>query len=419
MFVIGASSSLDFSLVGRVTLAEVIAFMFVPVFWLNKKESYTNGNFTKCLLILGLMFFGVIICDIINQNIFWFSARAFARPVFMLGFLLFFIPVLKRDPLSITWMIYGRIISGIINYYRPSEFQKEAAANADSYAGVVFRIEPLVGAVVVAFAVFLYPRSKLLSACSFLGGAVSVALLGGARSSMLIWLSGAMFIFLIWFFKSSNRGRIKLTQGRIFTMATVMVLALTSMFFIYTYAAPKGWLGEGQRAKYHDQAHSKFGATPWGFMLSGRAAVYGAILGIQDRPLQGFGSWRHDLTSDYTYDAVRIVGADAALLNRINKLGRAQGAGHSVFFQAWVENGVLLAIAYVCALIVLGKVFLHSIKYDNSLTPYIVSMTVGFCWAFFFSPPGLGLRFSVGFFMAFFVVYVDKRKPLSRISILD
>lgn len=165
MFVIGATSTLDFSFVGRATVTEVIAFAFVPYFWLNKRESLTNGNLTNCLWILGLMFFGIIIADFIDETHFLFSARAFARPVFMLVFLLFFIPVLRRYSLILVGLVYGRLIANFINYYRPSGFQAEAAQTAATYQRIVFRVQLMISAVVVAFAGWVYPRSHLQLPC--------------------------------------------------------------------------------------------------------------------------------------------------------------------------------------------------------------------------------------------------------------
>jgi O-antigen ligase len=418
MFVIGATSSLDFSLVGRVTLAEVIAFAFVPYFWLNKNESWSNGNLTKCLWILGLMFFGIIIADFINENHFIFSARAFARPVFMLGFLLFFIPVLRRDPLSLVGLVYGLLISSVINYYRPSEFQAEAAQTAATYEGIVFLVQPMISAVVVAFAVWVYPRSRLAAAGAIFVGACSVVAVGGARSTILVWLLAAVLLVGIWLLKSRNRRRIELTKGRLVMLASMGVVAMSLVYAGYVYAAPRGYLGELQQQKMLTQSQTVFGNSPLGLIVSGRTATYSAILGIMDRPILGFGSWRHDLTSVYVVEAIASVGTDPKIMDALKSGGQVPGAGHSVLFQAWVENGLIPAIAYMAIFVITLKVLLFNIKYENRLTPYFVLTIAVFSWAFFFSPPGLGLRFSVGLFMAMYVVFMDKRRPLSNVAVL-
>lgn len=418
MFVIGATSSLDFSLIGRVTLAECIAFAFVPYFWLNKRESWLNGNSTKCFWILGFMFFGVIIGDWINQNYLLFSARASARPVFMLAFLLFFIPVLRQDPLSLVGLVYGRVISGIINYYRPSEFEQVSAQTAATYAGVVFRIQPLISAMVLAFAVWVYPRSRLAAAGSILVGACSVVAVGGARSSILNWILAAAVLVAIWFLKSNNRRRIQLSKGRLAMFASLSVVIMSLVYAAYVFAAPRGYLGELQEQKIQEQAQTIFGSSPLGLILAGRPQVYGAMLGIIDRPIFGFGSWRHDLTSIYVVEAMITVGTDPKMMDAFNSGGVASGAGHSVLFQGWVENGLIPAMTYMALFFIVLKVFVFNIKYENRLTPYVVLTILSFSWNFFFSPPGIGLRFSAGLFMAMYVVFMDKRRPLSRMAVL-
>jgi hypothetical protein len=418
MFVIGATSSIDYSLIGRVTVAETIAFLFVPYFWLTNHRSYVNLNFKKSIWLLALMFFGVIVADFINQNHFLFSARAFARPVFMLGFLLFFIPVLVRDPLSLVYLVYGRVLTSMVNYYRPSQFEQEGAADASSYAGVVFRLEPLIGAIAIAFAVYIYPRNRLLAALSFLGGGATVILVGGARSGILIWACAAVMIFAIKWLKSGTSRRITLTRTSIVGLGMVGVIVLSTMYFLYIWAAPRGYLGEVQESKMMEQQQTVFGATPLGFLVAGRPQVYGAVLGILDRPILGFGSWRHDLTSIYVVEAIASVGTNPKLMDQLSAGGSAGGAGHSVLFQGWVENGVVPAVSYIGIFIIIMRVFLFNIKYENRLTPYFIITIVGFTWAFLFSPPGLGLRFSIGLYLAFYVVFMDKQKALARVAVL-
>lgn len=418
MFIIGATSKLDFSLVGRVTLAEVIAFAFVPYFWLSKRESWSNQNLSKCLWILVFMFVGVALSDIINHNYLLFSARALARPVFMLGFLLFFIAALRRDPLSIIAMVYGQVIAGIIKYVRPSDFVDAGAQELGSYAATVFRVQPLVATFFTALAVYLYPRSRLAAAASFLTAGFSIVAIGGARSSAAFWVMACLAVILIWKIKSKVARRIELSNGRIFVLGIICFLGLASIYTAYIYAAPRGYLGEMQASKIQAQSDTVFGASPLGLILSGRTQVYAAVLGVLDNPIWGFGSWRHDLTSVYVVEAMASVGTDPRVMDMMARGGSPPGAGHSVLFQAWVENGVILAICYISVFIITFRVFLFNIRYENRITPFIIINVITFVWAFFFSPPGLGLRFSVGLYMAIYVVFMDRRKPLSQVAVL-
>lgn len=419
MFVIGATSSLDYSLIGRVTVAETLAFAFIPYFWLTSHRSYINANFKKSVALLALMFLGVVVGDFINQTPFLFSARVFARPIFMLGFVLFFVPVLVRDPLSLVYMVYGRVIAGAINYYRPSEFEGLNAADAASYAGVVFRVQPMITAVALAGAVFIYPRSRILAALSFLAAGAAVVMVGGARSSILVWVVAAAFLIILKLLKSNRSRRIRITKARLLAMGSVVGVVLASTYFLYIWAAPRGYLGEVQEQKMITQQETTFGASPLGFILAGRPQVYGAILGIMDRPLLGFGSWRHDLTSIYSIEAMASVGTNPRLMDVMRQTGgNIGGAGHSVVFQAWVENGVVPAIAYFLIFSIVLKVLIFNIKYENRLAPYFIFTITSFSWSFFFSPPSISVRFSIGLLLAFYVVFLDRKRPLARIAVM-
>lgn len=419
MFVIGATSTFDFSLVGRVTLAEVIAFVFIPYLWLNKRESFFNQNLIKCFWIISLMFVGVAISDFINQNYFWFSARALARPVFMLGFLLFFIPVLKRDPLSIVAMVYGQVLAGVIKYIRPSQFEDAGTLDLESYAGIAFRVIPLVSAIVIALAVWVYPRSRLVASCCFIVGGAAVVWFSGPRSTTLNWVLAASIVACVWFLKAKTRGRrIELSKTRLALLGASALGVLSLVYAAYVYAAPRGYLGETQERKMLEQSETVFGASPLGLVLAGRPQCYGAVLGVIDRPIFGHGSWRHDLTSIYVFEAIASVGTDPGLIDIMTRGGGAAGAGHSVIMQAWVENGFLPAFALIAAMLIIIKVGIYSIRYDNRMTPYFIITIISFGWAFLFSPPGMWLRFSIGLFMAFYVVFMDKRRPLARVAVL-
>lgn len=418
MFVIGATTTIDYSLVGRVTVAETIAFLMIPYFWMTSHRSYINANFKKSITLLALMFLGTAVADFINQNYFLFSARALARPVFMVGYLLFFIPVLSRDPLSLVYMVYGKIIAGIVNYFRPSEFQTEGAADAANYAGVVFRVQPLIGALVIAFAVFIYPRSRILAALSFLAGGAAAVAVGGARSSILIWVLAAGVLITIKFFKSARSKRIILTKTRLAGLVTVALLGLTSVYAFYLWAAPRGVLGEVQERKILQQQNTVFGASPLGFVLAGRPQVYGAILGVMDRPILGFGSWRHDLTSPYVVEAIGSVGTDPKVMDQLASVGGTGGAGHSILFATWVQNGLMPAVSVVLMFVIMLKVGLFNIRYENRLTPFFLYSIIAFCWAFFFSPPGIGFRFDIGLFLAFYVVFMDRKGSLAQMAVL-
>jgi O-antigen ligase len=188
--------------------------------------------------------------------------------------------------------------------------------------------------------------------------------------------------------------------------------ALTLAYIGYINLAPAGVLGEDQRIKFEEQTTTTLGTSPLGLVLGGRPQVYGAILGIKERPILGFGSWRHDLTSVFVVDAFTDVGNDPRLIDHMNKTGAVSGAGHSVLFQAWVENGIVPAACWILIAFIALKVSVFNIQNNNIYTAFFIINLGAFFWTFFFSPPPVFLRYLVGIYMAYYVVFLDKKAPL-------
>ena len=152
MFMVGATLTFDFFAIGKITLSEVIAFGSTPLLLFTSRQHLLNRNFKVCSTILILMFFGVIVSDLVNRNFFWFSARAFARPIFIFGWMLFFAAALGRGQKTLVYFVYGRIVAAVILYFRPSVLH--ATGYTSDYAAVVFKFEPILAFIVCAAAVF-------------------------------------------------------------------------------------------------------------------------------------------------------------------------------------------------------------------------------------------------------------------------
>jgi hypothetical protein len=215
-----------------------------------------------------------------------------------------------------------------------------------------------------------------------------------------------------------KKARAAISNRKWKAIAATGFAGLILIYYAYTYAAPRGMLGELQRSKYVNQTTSIYGDSPLGLIVTGRAEAYGAILGIAERPLFGFGSWRHDLTQPYLFKAIRLVGRGGPDPSETSG-GKVRGAGHSVLLQAWVENGIFPAFALIAVLVLILRVAWFNARYDTIYTPYFIVATISFSWGFLFSPPGLGLRVTIGLFMAFYTVFMDtKNKPDALQSIL-
>lgn len=412
LFLCGALTTFDIRIVGRVTIAEILVFISLPILFLTRKVIFWNSNFLRCSLLLAAMFIFTIIGDLYNGFYLELSARAFARPVFIFGFMLFFIFIFERAPKSLVWFAYGLVIAGVINYFRPSEFEKEGSDNASTYAGVVFRVEPLIFALAATSCTWLWLKSRIGAVLAIIGCIVILGILGSSRSSLLIYIFTVFTLSALIILNPNGKKHFSLNRNRLVGLGIAGFAAVCASYMAYITLAPAGALGEDQRLKFEDQSKTTLGTSPLGFVLAGRPQVYAAILGIMDRPIMGFGSWRHDLTAPYVIDAFVDVGTDPKVIDHISRTGNVSGAGHSVLFQAWVENGIISAICWLGIGLICCRVFITNLRMNTILTAFLVLNFMNFGWNFLFSPPPVHFRYTVGIFLAFYVVFMDRRKPL-------
>ena len=420
LFLVGATCRLDFALVGRTTVGEMIAFSSVPILLLMQGRVPRNAHLTKVFAVLVMIMVATYLADLLNKIPTWWSLRAVARPVFMAGWVLFFVLVIRKNLNAVKYFIYGAVLAGVINFFRPSSFEVEGADNILNYTGVVFRISPLIYSVTFASVLFVYPRSRILSAFIVLFAGLTNVAFGGARSGFIAYFTIFCIILLVAFFRSQQRRRrVVITAQKPLGLACVAGLALTLVYAAYIFAAPRGYLGHEQFVKFETQRNTAFGITPWGFILGGRTQVYAAILGVVDRPILGFGSWNHAATYPYVVEAVASVGTDPKVLDLL-LAGNVKmiGAGHSILFQTWVENGVVPALGYLLLYWFSCRVFLFAIRYETRLTPILIMWWVFYSWAFLFSPPGLMFRMHYGLILAIYIVYMDRQRPLGPLPLL-
>lgn len=403
VFSVAALSKFDVTLIARVPLGELLAFLASPFLILRgNKISRLRHRFVSVFIVLGIWALGIVLSDVFNEFIFLRFIRGFMKPLFCAFWMFFFIGIIVRDYRALIFYPIGNLFASLQNYFMPQAFT-EGYLDAGGYEAVAFGLAPIVASFCLAIAVFLYPRSRLYASVAFLFSAAALIIAGAPRSAVAVVLLNAAIIFYIWFTRREEGRHFQLTFGRFCILSVIGGGLMLTIYYLYVYAATAGWLGELQYKKLVMQQDTIFGTNPLGLILGGRTYVFAAILGILDQPLLGHGSWTGAFMSDYYYEAVSLVGTNARDLQLLSISGSAGMAGHSVLFQGWLENGILTAIALLTIAYWVMREFLQLIQRDHRLTPWVVALTVSFFWAFFFSPFDVGTRITVGLFLAFHV----------------
>jgi len=399
----GALSSVDLPLPMRLSAGEALAFAATPVLLLNRWPRLPVGRLWLSMITIGLFVAGVVVSDLVNGTSLVNYLRGIAKPVFVTLHAAFFVAVLMRNPVSLSWYFYGRIPAALLNYFFPSAYTAEFILGTD-YTSVAFGVAPVVSLTGSALAVWLYLRTPLYSALALIATGLGLVAIGAPRSNVLTAVFPAVVILLLIGGRIAGRRR---GQRSLLWIGFFAATAVFGLYRLYTFTASRGMLSGVQIERYEEQVgQSSQGQSFIGLLASGRTEVYAAILAIKDRPFLGYGSWSGNEMADYFYTAVAMVSADGGSLSRRTQYGGAGTAGHSVFFTGWLENGILAAIALLGFALVTARVFWLAIAEDSPHLMIVLLATVTLGWDWLFSPFNMADRIFFGLTFAFYLCEV-------------
>lgn len=403
LFAIGATSSFDLTLIARVPVSELIAFAALPFVLRGVPFARFSHHIWPVIAVLALWALGVLVSDSVNGFSMGRFIRGFAKPVWCLLWMLFFIGVLHKDFRALLFYPAGTLVASIQNYFVPQDWTADRIA-AGGYDAVAYGIAPIVTMTCLTAAVALYRKGRWFAIIFFAISTVVLAIVGAPRSSIGVMFLNSLIIFYIWWTRRRGGKVFRLNLKRVLLLGCLALLASALIYEGYVASARAGWLGEMQQAKLIGQSDTVFGDSILGLILDGRTAVFGAVLAIMDRPLIGYGSWSGLSLTHYYYDAVAYVGTSAAELSLIAEGIFGLAPGHSILFGGWMENGILTAVALLVIGYWLLKEILLIVQRDSRLAPLLIYFGTSFAWAFFFSPFGVSTRLVIGLFLAFHVM---------------
>lgn len=393
---VASGSFFDLNLGARVPLSEILAFTTLPFLGVHIDQRFNGDRLKRVKLIFWLWLLGIVVSDVVNATALYDFLRSVMKPIFAYLWFLFFYTLIKRCETALQALPIGWFLAAVQNYFLP---QSWTAGHGDSegYESLAFTFFPLVNSGLVAIAIMQYKRSILTSSFVLIGIAVFNALMGGSRSpSLLIALTAAAF-----YIKPEN-----ININKLMTVPALVgfVIALSAVYYGYIYAAPAGWLGDYQAAKFAMQTRGIFGDSPLGLLLAGRPEVYAAILAIMDNPIFGYGSWSAHQMASYFHTAIQQVGINISPGSQ--SLAALQGGrvGHSIILALWLENSILAFIAMLLAAKVLFSTLRDALFMPSLLRPIILYSVIAFTWTFFLSPFSVDARMMFGFVFALYVL---------------
>ena len=409
LLVVGATRQFDLTLIARVPLSEIIAFGSLPFLLRSLPLGRFQHRIFPVLAVLGLWALGILISDYLNGFVPQLFIRGIAKPIWCLLWFFFFIGILLRDFRALLFYPLGSFLASLQNYFFPQAWTVDRIEGS-VYEAVAYGLGPVLAATALVLAVYLYKKHKLLSASVFLVYGMILVLVDAPRSSLgIAFLNTGIMLYMYWVHRPGQRP-IRLSPARLVVLSMLGLFLMVAIFEGYSFGAAVGWFGEFQQSKMLGQSDTIFGDSFLGLIMDGRTAVFGAILAIIDNPFIGYGSWRAWTLSEYYYAAIEYVGTDARELTSLANSTDLVSPGHSIFFTAWMENGILVAITLGIIFYFIIREFLFTIQRDGRLAPLLIVFTTSFAWAFLFSPFGTAHRMVIGLFLALHVLKINKLK---------
>ena len=403
-FLVGFLAHFKFFVIGKVTGAEAIAVFLLPVWFVLRDKSLNLGKSAVTLTLIGLYFASSLVSNFSAGNDFFLGLRGIAKPVFIGSYILFFMFVVPKVPKMLVYFILGLSLSPTWNLLIPPDKVdlEEAAAGGISaeYANFTFLWYPMIqGYSSIVFYV-LYRWNRLVGA--IFDFSIVLPILGQLPRSVL----GTQFLqfcyySLIWLSKGSSTRAVRLSNFQLGSIVAVGVVSGIGVLYLYTYAAPRGWLGDRQMEKFEDQSQTIYGGTPLGIVLAGRLDSYALALGVFEGPFVGAGAWNPTAYAPHFIQAAADLGTELSDDQMTAIFFRASG-GHSILFGEWFFQGIGGGLFFLYVGMTYVRLSFYFFRKDNLLTPLLGAGAIVFLWHLLFSPLSTQSRLVAGLVVAMF-----------------
>lgn len=394
-FLLGLGRYIEFYFMFRICVADIICLAALPLTVPNLLRVVGHKGVVLFLSLLAISTVSKIASNIVNDVDSINNYRVLGWSVFFLASFSLFLTLFEATPKSLLAYLVGIPFGAFYNYLNPDQYVK--AQFYGEYEKYVFSVAPFLTSSAIVFSILWYKKSRFISLVPL---CLVVFLFADVtpRSTILVLLVVLMIVAALQFTsRAADRQR---AIKRVLKIACVAsMLAVGAAYALYSYAAPRGMLGEMHQAKYHAQADTAFGATPWGLVVGGRLQFLAGLLAVAEKPLIGHGT-RNDSANFYLLEAASVAGvyddlSDVALKQK-------EEAFHSIFLGEWAVGGILALVFWVYILYINGRLCAWSLKWETDFTPWLLWTGAQFVWDWLFSPMDMALRVTLGLWIALF-----------------
>jgi hypothetical protein len=397
VFLVPLLLPIEFAVGGRLFLSEVALLVALP-FLLYDARRRRVSRISHGVIILGcLWLFGLVVTDIYRGTPFDDYSRGWAKVAFLLlnvaALSLLIDGRWRRVTLFAGGLVIGQVLQFYFNpgVYVPGDPWKFGYGGAVTLAGVLLASRPTV-----------YRRPAVSAGILVALGVINLKM--GFRAYGGVCFLAGFFVLLA----ARSTYLMRLDRRAFRTVTTLAAAALAGLIIVsaYEYVAEHGLLGERAKQKYEAQ-QSSLG------ILTGRPEIIVAARAIRDSPIVGHGSWAKD---------PKYIAALQHELRRSGYRGYQAPRSsdviptHSHLFGAWVEAGILGAVFWLWALMLVTGVLPRLHHLADGRVALVAFLAALFLWDVFFSPFGAERRLIMPFLL---IVFLLARNHISRFRSQD
>ena len=370
----------EFTLVGRIFLPELILFALLPALLIRRGGMLTDPLPRTVLLLAVLWLLAQILTDVIRASDFRDYGRGWARiALTALNFCSLYL-LLHRSRRRIVLFALGMAVGGYLAFLlNPSPYFENFPWK--------FSLGPSTALAAVVAAVWL-PGLGAFAALPILAvGIYSMSV--GARALAGVAIMTGLYMILNRIM-GRRRGRTAgFSLGRSSLVLAGAIAAAALVIEFYAYMAAQGWLDERSRNVY--EFHSQ---GPLGFLLGGRPEFLASTRAVLDSPLIGHGSWAKN--PDYVAYLLDL-GGFSYRLPELHQIEQDLIPTHSHLMGSWVEAGILGTVLWLWVLLLVFRVLMVQYMLSDPIVPLVGFAAFLMVWDIFFSPFGAERRYTVPF----------------------
>lgn len=397
LFLIGCFAVTQVKIVGHLGISEFAMVAVAPFLFVSRYRLYRQAGFTTILWLSMIWLANAILSDYCNHIPGPLMARGIAVPIVVFSTIVCLVPLLRRNPSNLKWLLLGLAISSFISIFI---FQRGQAGELAAEQGSlsvgsehvtsyklfwVFQLAnwlslPITGWYLSVPSFYVFPALIFMSIFN---------LLSGGRSMFLV----TFFSLILVFIGRKNENGMKWIKKNWFIFLALMALMALAAKKTYEIAVVNGYMGAAEVGKYEEQTKAGNGILK--MLMGGRGEFFTGIYLALGHPLLGHGSHAIDFEGR-KLDFYSLIGDDdaynrAMFYRQMGRYGEVSAHSHIVTYWDWHGIGALIFWLYVAWLLL--KTLITKL---HTYPPWYGFMAVSLpatLWDICFSPLGLRTMF--------------------------